>query len=246
MNTKRVLVAGATGYLGQYLVKELIKRNHQVRVLIRKESQKQLFVGISDFFVGEITQAETLIGICDNIDWVFTSIGITRQVDGLTYMDVDYQGNLNLLNEAEKSKVSSFLYVSAIGGDKFRHLKIFEAKEKFVDVLKSSDLNYTIMRPNGFFSDMKDFLEMAKKGTVYLFGHGNFKLNPISGSDLAEVCVDQISSEDKEVIVGGPDILSQNELAELALKAWNKKIKIIHLPDWIRKFIVWIMRKFTS
>ncbi|NQX81223.1 MAG: SDR family oxidoreductase [Flavobacteriaceae bacterium] len=246
MNTKRVLVAGATGYLGQYLVKELIKRNHQVRVLIRKESQKQLFVGISDFFVGEITQAETLIGICDNIDWVFTSIGITRQVDGLTYMDVDYQGNLNLLNEAEKSKVSSFLYVSAIGGDKFRHLKIFEAKEKFVDVLKSSDLNYTIMRPNGFFSDMKDFLEMAKKGTVYLFGHGNFKLNPISGSDLAEVCVDQISSEDKEVIVGGPDILSQNELAELALKAWNKKIKIIHLPDWIRKFIIWIMRKFTS
>ena len=97
------------------------------------------------------------------------------------------------------------------------------------------------MRPNGFFSDMKDFLEMAKKGTVYLFGHGNFKLNPISGSDLAEVCVDQISSEDKEVIVGGPDILSQNELAELALKAWNKKIKIIHLPDWIRKFIIWIM-----
>ena len=69
-----------------------------------------------------------MIGICDNIDWVFTSIGITRQVDGLTYMDVDYQGNLNLLNEAEKSKVSSFLYVSAIGGDKLDTSKYLKQK----------------------------------------------------------------------------------------------------------------------
>ncbi|MFT5158388.1 MAG: hypothetical protein ACI83I_002957 [Bacteroidia bacterium] len=245
MEAKKVLVAGATGYLGQYLVKELIKRNHEVRVLIRKESQKQLFVGVSDFFVGEITQPETLIGICDNIDWVFTSIGITRQKDGLGYMDVDYQGNLNLLNEARASSVSSFLYVSAIGGNELRHLKIFEAKEKFADSLKASGLNYTIMRPNGFFSDMKDFLEMAKQGTVYLFGHGNFKLNPIAGSDLAKVCVDSINSDEQEVIVGGPDILTQNELAELALKAWKKDIKIMHLPDWIRKFIIWAVRAFT-
>lgn len=246
MKIEKVLVAGATGYLGQHLVKELIKRNYQVRVLIRKESQRELFEDVNDFFVGEITQAITLIGICENIDWVFTSIGITRQKDGLTYMDVDYQGNLNLLNEAKKSEVNSFLYVSAIGGDKFRHLKIFEAKEKFADNLKSSGLNYTIMRPNGFFSDMKDFLGMAKKGTVYLFGHGNFKLNPIAGTDLAKICVDKISSDEKEVIVGGPDILTQNELAELALKAWKKKIKIVHFPDWTRKFIIWIIRKFTS
>ena len=243
---ERVLVAGATGYLGRYIVEELIKRNYQVRVLIRKESQKQLFPAVNDFYVSEVTQAETLIGICENIDWVFSSIGITRQKDGLTYMDVDYNGNLNLLNEAEKSEVNSFLYVSAIGGDKLRHLKIFEAKEKFVDKLKSSDLNYTVMRPNGFFSDMKDFLGMAKKGKVYLFGHGNFKLNPIAGSDLAKICVNKMDSDEKEVIVGGPDVLTQNELAELALNAWGKKIKIIHLPDWTRKFIIWSVRNFTS
>ena len=246
MNNKKVLVAGATGYLGQFTVKELSKRNFDVRVLIRKESQKQLFNGVNDFFVGEITQPETLSGLCDNIEYVFSSIGITRQKDGLTYMDVDYQGNLNLLNEAKKSKVNSFLYVSAIGGDNLRQLKIFEAKEKFVDELKQSGLNYTIMRPNGFFSDMKDFLEMAKKGTVYLFGHGEFKLNPIDGGDLAKVCVDKMSSNEKEVTVGGPDVLTQNELAELALKAWGKEIKIVHLPDWTRKFIIWVMRSFTS
>lgn len=45
-NQKRVLVAGATGYLGRHLVIELIKRNYQVRVLIRKTNQKELFKGV--------------------------------------------------------------------------------------------------------------------------------------------------------------------------------------------------------
>ena len=243
---EKVLVAGATGYLGQHLVKELKKRNYWVRVLIRKENQKQLFKNVDSSFIGEITKPESLNKICEDIDWVFSSIGITRQKDGMTYMDVDYQGNSNLLFEAKKTNVKSFLYVSALGGETLRQLKIFEAKERFVDELKSSGMNYTIMRPNGFFSDMGDFLKMAKKGTVYLFGNGNYKLNPIDGADLAEVCVDKIKLTESEVNIGGPDILTQNELAELALKAWKKKIKIIHLPDWIRKFIIWVMRAFTS
>jgi uncharacterized protein YbjT (DUF2867 family) len=246
MDSKKVLVAGATGYLGQHLVKELKKRGFWVRVLIRKESQKELFNCVNDFFIGEITEPKSLSGVCEDIDWVFTSVGITRQKDGLTYMDVDYQGNANLLNEAKLSGVDSFLYVSAINGDKLRHLKIFEAKEKFVDELKESGLDYTIMRPNGFFSDMKDFLAMAKKGKVYLFGKGNFKLNPIHGDDLAQVCVDKMSSDEKDISVGGPDMLTQNELATLALNAWGKKPTIVHLPDWIRKFTIWSVRTFTS
>ncbi|WP_044203264.1 SDR family oxidoreductase [Flammeovirga sp. OC4] len=241
-----VLVAGATGYLGQYLVKELQKRGFNVRVLIRKESQKEMFNGVEDFFIGEVTKPETLKGITENIDWVFSSIGITRQRDGMTYMDVDFQGNMNLLEEAKQSKVKSFLYVSAIGGEQLRHLKIFEAKEKFVDALKVSGLDYTIMRPNGFFSDMTDFLDMAKNGTVYLFGNGEYKLNPIHGEDLAKVCVDKISSSESEVVVGGPDVFTQNELSTLALEAWNKRVKIVHIPDWIRKIIISSLRVFTS
>jgi len=243
---EKVLVAGATGYLGRHLVKELKKRNYWVRVLIRKENQKQLFENVDDFFIGEITKLESLSKICENIDWVFSSIGITRQKDGMTYMDVDYQGNSNLLSEAKKSNVKAFQYISALGGENLRQLKIFEAKERFVDELKSSGLNYTIMRPNGFFSDMGDFLKMAKNGTVYLFGNGNFKLNPIDGADLAKVCVDKIISNENEINVGGPDVLTQNELAGLALQAWKKKNRIIHLPDWIRKFTIWTLRTFTS
>jgi len=243
---KRTLIAGATGYLGLFLVKELKQRGHWIRVLIREEKQKALFTDVDDFFVGEITQAESLHGVCDSIDWVFSTVGITRQKDGLTYMDVDYQGNANLLAEAKQAQIESFLYVSAINGDQYRHLKIFEAKERFVDELKASGLKHTIMRPNGFFSDMRDFLDMAQKGKVYLFGDGRYKLNPIHGADLAVVCVDKIESTESDVDAGGPEIFTQNELAQLALQSWNKPIKIVHLPDWIRKAIIWTLRTFTS
>ncbi|MEZ4850327.1 MAG: SDR family oxidoreductase [Bacteroidia bacterium] len=243
---KKILIAGATGYLGQHLVKELKQRGYWVIVLIRKESQKKLFENVDEFFIGQITQSETIQQITRGIDWVMTTVGITRQKDGLTYMDVDYQGNANLLQEALKSRVEKFLYVSAINGDKLRHLKIFEAKEMFVDELKASGLNYVIMRPNGFFSDMRDFLNMAKGGRVYLFGDGHQRLNPIHGADLAKVCVDKMVSGEKEPTVGGPEIFTQNELAALALRSWGKKTKITHLPDWIRKFTIWIVRTFTS
>jgi len=243
---EKVLVAGATGYLGQHLVKELKNRGYWVRVLIRKESQKLLFEDIDEFFLGEVTKKETIYGICENIDLIFSSIGITRQKDGLTYMDVDFQGNKNLLVEAQKSKVKAFQYISALNGDKLRHLKIAEAKERFVDELKNSGMQFTIMRPNGFFSDMADFLNMAKGGRVYLFGNGNHKINPIHGADLAKVCVNSIETGNKEVEVGGPEIYTQNEIAQLALKAWNKKVKIIHLPDWIRKLTIWTIRTFTT
>jgi len=243
---KKVLVAGATGYLGQFLVKELKKRGFWVRVLIRKETQKEKFETVDDFFIGEVTKPASIKGITKDINWVFSTIGITRQKDGMTYMDVDYQGNANLLKEAIIDKVESFEYISAINGDKLRHLKIFQAKEKFVDELKGSGINYCVLRPNGFFSDMKDFLNMAKAGRVYLFGKGLLKLNPIHGQDLAKVCVDKLADGVKEETIGGIDILTQNELAELALKAWNKPIKISHLPDWTRRLIIWLLRTFTS
>ena len=243
---KKVLVAGATGYLGQCLVNELKSRGFWVRVLIRKESQKALFKDVDDYFVGEIAKPQTLVNICQNINWVFSTIGITRQKDGLTYMDVDYQGNMNLLQEAKKSGVDKFQYISAINGDKLRHLKIFAAKERFVDELKSSGIDYCIMRPNGFFSDMKDFLEMAKKGRVYLFGDGQFKLNPIDGKDLAVVCVDKMIEGNQEETVGGQEILTQEDIAKIALRVLNKPLKITYLPDWTRRFTIWVLRTFTS
>ncbi|MCB0493100.1 MAG: SDR family oxidoreductase [Cyclobacteriaceae bacterium] len=244
---KKIVIAGATGYLGSHLVKELQRMEIPIQAIARKGKRlRDQGLNPEQIIEAEVTDPATLSGKLNGADVLISTVGITRQKDGLTYMDVDFQANMNLLEEAKKAGIKKFIYVSVINGEKMRHLKIMEAKERFVDELKASDLEYTIVRPNGFFSDMKDFLIMAKSGRVYLFGSGNYKLNPIHGEDLAKAIVESLETSEQELMIGGPDILTQNEIAEMALKAQMKPIKIVHLPDWMRKTIMKSMRMFTS
>lgn len=244
---KKVLVAGATGYLGQYLVAELKKQGYWVRALVRRQNQQGLVASADHIYVGEVTEPNTLHGVTEGIDVVISAVGITRQKDGLTYMDVDYQGNINLLDKAIADEVKQFVYVSAIDGDKNRHLKIFEAKERFADELKQSSLSSIIVRPNGYFSDMGDFLKMAASGRVYLFGDGHVQINPISGKDLAEFIVKALNQGQarQELSVGGPEVLSLNDIANCAAQALGQDIKISYLPDWVRRGSIFAARHFT-
>ena len=246
MDKDKILIAGATGYLGKFITKGLVNRGNDVTIIVRNKKKINLEAQNLTMLEAQVTQPETLKGICENIDVVISTVGITRQKDDLTYMDVDFQSNVNLIEEAKKRGVKKFIYISVLNGEKLRHLKICEAKEKLGDYLKLSGMDYCIIRPNGFFSDMKEFLNMAKTGKVYLFGDGRLKLNPIHGKDLAKEVANAIRNDKKEINIGGPDLLSQNEIAELALRAYEKPMKIIHLPDWIRKLALWSVRTFTS
>ena len=244
--TAKVLVAGASGYLGGYVTKELLERGINTKILVRNRNKINIHNEKLEIVEAEVTKPETISDLLADVDVVISTVGITRQKDGLTYMDVDYQANANLLSEAQRANIKKFIYISVLNGEQLRKLKICEAKERFCDELRSSGLDYTIIRPNGFFSDMADFLRMAKGGKVYLFGDGSFKLNPIHGEDLAKVVVDAISQSPKEINIGGPDLLTQNEISELALKAYAKPIRIIHLPNLMRKGLLWLVRTFTD
>lgn len=243
---KKNLLAGATGYLGGFIAKELINRGIYFRAIARnKKSLESKGILANEVIVSELTKPETIYNCCTGIDTVISTVGITRQKDGLTYMDVDYQANLNLLEEAKKCGVKKFIYVSVLNGPLLRSLKICNAKEKFADELKNSGLDYCIIRPNGFFSDLAEFYKMAQKGTVYLFGDGTLKSNPISGEDLSVYCVDMIDNFSGEFNIGGPQILTQNEIAEIAFFVSGKQVNIVHIPDWIRKFALEFIRIFT-
>lgn len=238
----RVLVAGATGYLGNYIVKNLVKREINTTVLVRNPEKFAGYgIAVDRVIEAEVTDSSTLTGCCDGIDMVVSSVGITRQSDGLSYMQVDYEANVNLLREAQKSGVKKFLYISVLNGEKLKLLGICAAKEKFVEELKHSGLDYCVIRPNGFFSDMTEFYTMAQKGRVYLFGDGSLKSNPIHGDDLAKVCIDALDSDVREIEVGGPETLSQIEIAQIAFEAVAKPVKITHIPDWVRRAVLKVL-----
>lgn len=242
-----ILLAGATGYLGGYIAKELRKKSCSVRVLVRNpELLNQNIIERAEVFQAQLTQPDSIKGCCKNIDVVISTVGITRQKDGFSYMDVDYQANVNLLQEAKQNGVRKFIYVSVLNGANLRHLKMCDAKELFVEQLMKSGLEYCIVRPNGFFSDMAEFYSMAKKGRVYLFGDGELKTNPIHGEDLASVCIDTIDKYDQEIKVGGPETLTHNEIAAVAFEALGVSPKITHIPNWVRVVILNLVRLFST
>ncbi|MGF1833179.1 SDR family oxidoreductase [Photobacterium sanguinicancri] len=243
--SERILVVGSTGYLGSHIIKRLLAEQADFKALARSKN-KLLALGVkeSQIIEAQVTNPDELTGICDDIDIVISCLGITKQRDGLSYQAVDYQANLNLLCEAERAGVRKFIYISAFNAQKYPAVRLLEAKEAFAKrLLASEKLTPCVIRPNGFFSDISDIFNMARSGRVYLFGRGHLKLNPIHGADLSRFCLEAISKEQQEIDVGGPEILSVKAIAQIAFTAQNKPVKITYLPDWLRVFLVAIVKR---
>jgi uncharacterized protein YbjT (DUF2867 family) len=244
---EKIILAGATGYSGGHILHQLIQLGYPVKVIARNPDRlNPVDKNAVEVIKAEATRPADLINCCDETDTVISAMGITRQKDGYTYMDVDYQANLNLLNEAKKSGVKKFIYISVLNGERLKHLKIGEAKEKFVEEVKRSGLEYCIIRPNGYFSDMAEFYQMAGKGRVFLFGKGTYKMNPIHGEDLADICIQAISGEKREINAGGPETLTHNRIAETAFSVLGRKPAITYIPVWVTRMILFLLRTFTS
>jgi uncharacterized protein YbjT (DUF2867 family) len=112
--------------------------------------------------------------------------------------------------------------------------------------LKQSGLAHVVVCPTGFFNDMSEFLKMAKRGTVYLIGDGQRKINPIHGADLANVCADAVTSQETDIPVGGPVTYTYREIADLAFAALYKTARVRRGPVWLVKAALPLVRLFSK
>lgn len=241
---KTVFVAGATGYLGRYLCAEFSRRGYYVTALVRSRSRAG-DLQADTMIEAEATRPETLTGAMDRADLVISALGITRQTDGLTYRDVDYGANLNLLHEAERAGATRFAYVHVLNAHAMRRVPLVAAKADFVDALQASAIESTVIAPSGYFSDMGDFLAMAEAGRVWLFGDGGHRINPIHGADLADAIAKAVDAGRDWLDVGGPESFSHDDLARLAFTALGRPMRITHLPDGLRRLALALLPWFT-
>jgi uncharacterized protein YbjT (DUF2867 family) len=251
---ERVLVAGATGYLGRYLVRELSRRGFRVRALLRNEKAAArggkafappLSPHTEKLVEADVTDVDALSGVCDGVDWVISTVSLMAQLGKLHWDDVDYQGNLNLLREAERSGVKKFLYFSVYQAESLLSVPMVSAHERFVSELKATTLSATVVRPTGYYSDMTEIWQMARQGRVYLFGDGTNRINPIHGEDLAKASLDAFEAGLPEVSLGGPSTFTWNELATLAFDSIRQKPRITHIPYSLARALLEIARPFV-
>ena len=94
----------------------------------------------------------------------------------------------------------------------------------------------------GYFSDMDEILETARRGRVWLIGSGENRVNPIHGADLAVACADAMEGDETEINVGGPQTITWSEAAALAFEVLGQPAKVTRIPEWLMWPVVRLVR----
>jgi len=240
---RRVLVAGASGYLGRHVVGELASRGYRTRALIRDRGKGDLLVGADETVVVDLLDpGERLDQALDGVDIVFSAAGqpctLRPIADRRPFGAIDYPINRALLDAALRSGAQRFAYVTVLAGPELRDLAYVAAHERFVAELAASRVEHTVIRANGFFYSYLDLLEFVRRGAAISFGDGKARSNPIHEADLALACVEAIEGADHEVEVGGPEAITRREEIEMAFAAVGRKPRVLRVPPALLKAVL--------
>lgn len=238
-----VLVVGAFGHLGQDVVKSLAAKKYHVTAAGRtvRSTYKSDLIKTRQC---DITNIDDVKNICKGMDIVISCAGLTKSSKTVTHYDVDYQGNLNILNDALKNKVKKFIYISVIKSDSDKQIPMLDAKNKFEEELKKSSIDYTILRPTGYFYDIANvFKPMIEKGKVTLLKGKKIYSNVIDTKDLADYIVSSLNTNSKNTIdIGGQDTYCYDEIAEMFFNAAHKKSCIKYVSPKLFDIIAFVSK----
>lgn len=157
--TGRVLVAGATGRTGSWVVRRLLHYGIPVRVLSRsKEKARELFGDRVEVALGRIQDREEVAQAVKGCSAVISALGSSAISGESSPAEVDRDGAIRLMDEAANAGVSHFAMVSSIAVTKWYHpLNLFggvlsmkfAAEEHLRKVFGQAGRSYTIIRPGG-------------------------------------------------------------------------------------------------
>ncbi|MGJ4747847.1 SDR family oxidoreductase [Leptospira sp. SA-E8] len=244
---KRILVLGATGGLGRFVVQELREKGYWIRVISRSNAKLKV---ISDLFddavLGDIMDPNSIIPAVTGIDIVISCAGASLNLkdfrDKRTFEEINFQGNLNVLNAAINAKVQKFIYTSFLRVKGIQDAEYIKSHERFSQAVMESGIDYAIVRPTAFFSILLEFLHLARKGIGFVIGNGKPRINPIHEKDVAKAVIEAIDTDLKEINIGGPDIFTRDEITELALRISGINKKPFHIPIFLNRIFVQLIR----
>ncbi|MBA0696606.1 hypothetical protein Goari_003146 [Gossypium aridum] len=258
-----VLVVGSTGYIGKFVVKELVNRGFNVIAIARersgirgKNSKEDTLSDLNGANVcfSDVTNLDILENSVKNLGFpidVVVSCLASRTGGVKDSWKIDYEATKNSLVAGKNFGASHFVLLSAICVQK-PLLEFQRAKLKFeAELMKEAEgddgFTYSIVRPTAFFKSLGGQVDLVKDGKPYvMFGDGKLcACKPISEQDLASFIADCVLKEDKinQILpIGGPGkALTPLEQGEMLFKLVGKEPKFLKVPIGIMDFVIGIL-----
>ena len=218
----KVLVTGATGNTGSVLVPALLREGINVRVFARDEAKaKSLKNAGAEVVIGDLDKPETISPALKDVDKVYflTWNGETQLRQGE-----------NFINAAKKSGNLHIVRHSMWGSENSR---IIKQGYKIDEMLKSSGLPWTILKPTFFMQNTMMAVQTISSDGVIYWDMKNGKLAMIDIRDIADSALAVITGEGyegKEYILTGPEAISFNDVAETFSRVLDKEVKYVDVP----------------
>jgi len=243
----RVLVTGASGFVGQEVLRQLHTAQHQVRILARDPHAPALRKATArygaDVHAGDILRRDTLEGAMAGVDAVIHLVGIIREVGDNTFENVHTGGTLNLVAAIQAAHVRRFIHMSALGTRPDAVARYHRSKWAAEEIVRDSGLAFTIFRPSIIYGAGDSFVTLFARLARYspvlpVMGSGAGKLQPIAVEAVAG-CLAQAVSEPRAIghtfDLVGPEVLTFVELLHEILRVTGCRRWIGHVPlPWAR------------
>ena len=226
----KILITGATGFVGKNLLNAL-EKDHDIRILSRKK------INVKGAYIGDLFNRDLLLEA--------TKVNIVVHLAGIAkgnVIKVNSLGTKNLVEACIVNQVERFIFISSY--DAILKTEYGRSKKLAEGYIRDSGLNYIILRPTVIYGksnnkDLDKLINMIKKYSFAVIpGDGEIRLQPLFVDDLVDLIVKIIKSErkNKTYFVGG-EILSFNQIVDTISKNLSKKVKKINIPTFAVRFL---------
>ncbi len=268
----KVLITGATGFVGSHLSELLIRKGYEVRALVRRSSNMQWIRDLNlECVYGSLDDPDSLKNAVKDVDYVFHVAGVTKAADAITYVKGNYEGTRNLVQAVlnRGKSVKRFVLVSsqAAAGPgssiepideeasprpltDYGHSKLMA--ENYVRSM-ADRLPVTIVRPPAVFgprdTDVLDFFKTVKLGLIPRIGGSDKYVSLIYVKDLVRgiwLAGTRAKAIGKTYFIANPRPYSWTQMAELALKIFNKKGIPIRIPVLLLKGVALVSESWAQ
>lgn len=233
----KILVIGATGALGRPVVKGLLARGVQVRALNRHPEQAaDLVQAGAEVVAGDLTDRASIEVACAGVQRVLAAAHSIMGRGRWRSEAVDDVGHRALIDVARQAGVQRLVYTSGMGGTADHPVDFFRTKHRIEQLVRSSGIENVVLRPSAFMEHHVHLFNgkaVLDKGKAQLIGPGTKKRNFVAATDVAHFALRALLDDPPPFAVldiGGPDHLSNAEVAELYAREAGIAPRIGHLP----------------